>query len=327
MKLYSIMIGENFMKRTIRRGVFETNSSSSHSLTIKKMSKDEKNIVDENASFEIRSPLAKTVQMLGLIENAENDYYYYIYYLDQDEEEENNVRESIVNRIRKINPSALNGYDVDKISYYDIADIFLKLYGENADLYDFFEESEGPYSLAFTVYNRNRAVVRRFATALLEELAKLMNITVAQASWEIEQEAFGNSDIRKILMDESTAEAKLQEYVKESPEFNKFSKAYKESGEADIVGFAKKFYIEDMQEFKRLVDGKISCEIYFCNGCLNDCDCGFESYYDMEKKLGLDFYMSDEEIRAKARELLTSYKFSAREMYCGLIFEQSGDIY
>ena len=35
------------MKRTIRRGVFETNSSSSHSLTIKKMTKDEKDVVEE----------------------------------------------------------------------------------------------------------------------------------------------------------------------------------------------------------------------------------------------------------------------------------------
>ena len=56
------------MKRVIRRGVFETNSSSSHSLTLKRIKGTPKNEIDEDASFEIRSPLAKTIQMLGLIQ-------------------------------------------------------------------------------------------------------------------------------------------------------------------------------------------------------------------------------------------------------------------
>ena len=36
------------------KNVFETNSSSTHSLTIRKMSKNENNIIDDDASFEIQ---------------------------------------------------------------------------------------------------------------------------------------------------------------------------------------------------------------------------------------------------------------------------------
>lgn len=315
------------MKRTIRRGVFETNSSSSHSLTIKKMTKDEKNVIEEDASFEIRSPLAKAVQILGLTDNAERDYKSYVYYLDEDEDVKRQVSASIVKRIKKINPDVLNGYDIENISYEDISNIFLKLIENNIDLYDFFDKDEAPYSLAFTVYNRNKAVVTRFVKAMLDELAKLMNITVAQLGKEIEFEAFGNHGLREIFKDESTAEEKLKEYLSQQKDYSRFAMAYKKSNGEDIVAFAKKFYIDDMEEIKKLMKGRISCELYFCNGCLNDCGCGFESYYDMEEKLGLDFHMSDEEIRAKAKDFLLNSKFSAREMYCGLIFEQSGEIF
>lgn len=315
------------MKRTIRRGVFETNSSSSHSLTIKKMTKDEKNVVEEEASFEIRTPLAKAVQIIGLIDNAERDYKSYIYYLDDDEDVKRQVVTSIVERIKKINHEVLEGYEIDKITYEDLSNIFLKLIENRTELYDFFDEDEAPYSLAFTVYNRNKAIVKRFAAAMLDELAKLLNITVEQVKEEIEFEAFGSHTLREILKDEATAEEKLKEYLNAQKEYDRFRSAYEKSGETDIVAFAKRFYIEDMQEIKGLMKGRISCELYFGNGCLNDCGCGFESYFDIENKLGLDFYMSDEEVREKARDFLLNSKFLGREMYCGLIFEQSGEIF
>ena len=67
--------------------------------------------------------------------------------------------------------------------------------------------------------------------------------------------------------------------------------------------------------------------MYFCNGCLNDCNCGFESYYDIEEKLGLDFYMTDEQISEIAKSFLTSSKFVAKEYYSGLLFEKTGEIF
>lgn len=62
------------MKTVIRRGVFETNSSSTHSLSIFGTPK-----LEDEASFEICSPKAKMVTLLGLIDNAEP-------YVDPDDE-------------------------------------------------------------------------------------------------------------------------------------------------------------------------------------------------------------------------------------------------
>lgn len=58
------------MKTVIRKGVFETNSSSTHAISISKSDKKE---ITKGASFEIRSKLAKMVQLFGLINNAEYD--------------------------------------------------------------------------------------------------------------------------------------------------------------------------------------------------------------------------------------------------------------
>ena len=54
------------MKKVIRRGVFETNSSSSHSYTITR--NDNCKTVEKGASFEIKSKVAKTVWLLGIID-------------------------------------------------------------------------------------------------------------------------------------------------------------------------------------------------------------------------------------------------------------------
>ena len=58
------------MKTVIRRGVFETNSSSTHAISIKKSNEKE---ISKGATFEVRSKLAKMVQLFGLINNAEYD--------------------------------------------------------------------------------------------------------------------------------------------------------------------------------------------------------------------------------------------------------------
>jgi hypothetical protein len=56
------------MKTVIRRGVFETNSSSTHSLTIVKGSESAPK--DMEVSFEVCSPIAKVFMIFGFIENA-----------------------------------------------------------------------------------------------------------------------------------------------------------------------------------------------------------------------------------------------------------------
>lgn len=57
------------MKTVIRRGVFETNSSSTHTLTIVKEG-EAPSVEMEEVSFEICSPVAKVFMIFGLIENS-----------------------------------------------------------------------------------------------------------------------------------------------------------------------------------------------------------------------------------------------------------------
>ena len=55
------------MKKVIREGVFETNSSSTHSVVFKKKKND---LPDNDASYELHSPFAKTMFLIGLYNHA-----------------------------------------------------------------------------------------------------------------------------------------------------------------------------------------------------------------------------------------------------------------
>ena len=62
------------MKRVIREGVFETNSSSTHSVSF--VRREDSN-PDEESSYELHSPLSKLIFLIGLIENARRSERYY----------------------------------------------------------------------------------------------------------------------------------------------------------------------------------------------------------------------------------------------------------
>lgn len=56
------------MKRVVREGVFETNSSSTHSVVFKKK---KGNAPDKDASYELHSPFAKTMFLIGICNQAD----------------------------------------------------------------------------------------------------------------------------------------------------------------------------------------------------------------------------------------------------------------
>ena len=60
------------MKKVIREGVFETNSSSTHAVVFKKR---ESNEIERNSSREIHTAFGKTAFLIGLINYAENFCY------------------------------------------------------------------------------------------------------------------------------------------------------------------------------------------------------------------------------------------------------------
>ncbi len=312
------------MKRVARKGVFETNSSSSHSLTIKKVGKHDTK-VEKDASFEIRSPLAKTVQMLGLISNAERQFHSTASYID-DDHPEGKVKNAIIKTLKETSPEVLSGVDTDNISTYDLGILITPIIADYDILTNeyFSQFDDSVLTVFYTLDCPSRGVVQRFKDKMLVALCKMNGWTMEEAQREIDFQAFSNIEIREILKDEATAREKLIENMK----YNfKFKDEFKKSGSDDIVAFAKEFLIKDCYEFKEQVGGRISCEIYFRNGCLNDCYCGFEDYFEIERAFDITYYTSDEELEQKATDFLSSkYKIVAVENYCGIYLERTGEI-
>ena len=311
------------MKKVIRRGVFETNSSSTHSLTLKISEQGEANEVEKGASFEIRSPLAKIVQMLGLIDNAEREYLSSGRWLKEEDDYES-VKSRIVNKINEHSPELLDGINTAELEEYELADIIGRMPSRYLFQGGFFSDDEFSYNVFFVINNESRMQVLKFKDYMLDEYCKIYGVTMEELWKQIDIEAFGNVEIRDILKDEASAEQKLRKNM----EINiKFKDEFKASGETDIVAFAKKYLITDAYDFKKIVEGRISCDHYFCNGCLIDCNCDFGSYYDIERNLEIDISVPDDRIRLIAKKFIKKLKFVGTEEYCGFYLEETGEIY
>ena len=240
------------MKTVVRKGVFETNSSSTHAISIKK-SKDSE--VAKGTSFEVRSPLAKMVQLFGLINNAEYDCV----------------------------------SDEPKFKI--------------------------PKKLILP-----RELVLKFKEILIDTYSEKTNQTREEALKQIEFEAFSDTYLRDILDDkEKLNEYKLDNFA--------FGMAFDESGSDNIVEFAKKYYVEDCEKIKKMTGGKIRCDCYFNQGCLNVCDCGMENYIKIKKALNIDDNDTETELKQKALDFLNEEtRFVAQEYWNGVYLEEEGDI-
>ena len=131
------------MKTVIRKGVFETNSSSTHSLSLQKVTNKE---IDNDASFEIRSPLAKAVTMLGLIDNAEDEFRRPFYIKDEFNDNAERVKKETLDRIKEIDARLLENINPEEISSYEIAQILMKIDNlesfYNVEEFEDFEDAE-----------------------------------------------------------------------------------------------------------------------------------------------------------------------------------------
>ena len=311
---------ERIMKIVIRKQVFETNSSSTHSLSLGRVTSKE---VDKDASFEIRSREAKIALLFGLIENAEMESSYMFHGLKEDSGFRK-LKMRIVKEIEKSEPELLNGYDVKKNTLYELLEIILKM--KDTSMLDYYFFEEGNYNLAKLLVHDclDKRLVLKFKEAVIEEYCKLNNYTKAQAILEIEHEEFANTYIRDALKDEKTAKEKLQEYASKD---QNFKNRYKESGMNDIVEFAKLFYEDDFNEYQTACQGKFHCDKYFSEGCLNDCYCGFESYTRIAGNFDLDVENEDQ-INEKAKAFLSDdCKIIAKEYWNGFCLEKTGEIY
>ena len=166
-----------------------------------------------------------------------------------------------------------------------------------------------------------RDIVLRFKDAAVKVLAEILGITEEEALCEIECEAFGNRAVKNALGNE----AKLREVLRTDIAF---AAEFKESKEKDLVKFAEEYYKSDLERFKTMTGGKYRCDSYFYNGCLMECDCGFESYRAMVNKFGLDRYDTEDDLISKARDLLSDdVRILCEELNAGIIPMTTGEKY
>lgn len=306
------------MKTVIRKGVFETNSSSTHSLSLKKVDNDK---MDKEASFEIRSPLAKAVTMLGLIDNAEDEYARQYYLRDEYDDRADRVKKETLDRIKEINSTLLENVDLEDISSFDILKILMKIdnlenfYNED-DFEDYMEYYDKNCEYEYFFYDdmQERKIILRVKSLIFEEYAKIINKPYKEAKEEIDFEAFAYVDLKNALADKANAKENIEKLMKRD---YRLRIDFEKSGSDNLLEFSEKYLYENYLEFKNAPGRKYCCHRYFCNGALDDCDCGFETYGDICRELDIKLSDDDDDaLREAVRKYLSSeYKLVAKEKY------------
>lgn len=305
------------MKTVIRKGVFETNSSSTHSLSLKRNAKDEK---EKDASFIIQSPLAKAVTMLGLIDNGEFEFNRGYYLRSEYDDRYHEVKDEVLAKIKELNPSLLENVDLEEISGAEIAEILLKL----DDLENFYIEEEfenicdyfdktSDLEYYFTDDLMQKSLLLKAKEFIFEEYAKIANKPYDEAKEEIDFEAFAYVELKNALDDKENAKEKVEKLMNRD---YRLKRAYDSSENKDIISFAKKFLYENYLEFKNQPGRKYCCHRYFCDGALDDCCCGLESYNYICRALKISTYDDDDKVREAIRRYLSDEcKLVAKEKY------------
>ena len=315
------------MKRVIRRGVFETNSSSSHSLSLVETKRNTKK-VKKNVSFEVRSRTAKTVLMLGLIDNAEYEYISRLFDIDGHDatfedkkrmiERANEYEEDNVNKMKEIYG------DLEKLTLYELMEAIEEHCEDSRYIFDNVEYYEVDYALGIFSYVRKD--VLKFREILIKTYCELENMSKKEAMDKLYYEAYKNIPLENILLYSENKEEDLRKFMSSVFRYE-FKQGFARSKNKDIVEYAKKYLVDAAKKSVKQHDGKFSCTRYFKEGCLRDCYCGFEDFYAIDERL-LENCNSEEDMHNRAKELLSdNYKFEAVEMYCGSYFEGNGEIY
>ncbi len=320
------------MKTVIRRGVFETNSSSTHSLSLRPVRGTKNNEIDSDASFEIRSPLAKAVTMLGLIDNADDCFYRPYHIRDEYNDKVEDVKKDTIDRIRKINPSLLENVELEGISSADILDILMELddldsFYVASDFEDFDEYIDKKLAFDYYFYDdlKEKLTALKVKELIFEEYAKITNKSIEDAREEIDFEAFSYVELKDALADEKNAKEKVEKLMQRD---YRFRSAYEKCTSCDVMEFSKKYLYENYLEFKNEPGRTYCCHRYFCEGCLDDCNCGFETYYDILSELEIGYADDEATLRKKVRRYLSKeFKLVAKETYGYSTPMKTGEIY
>ena len=317
------------MKSVIRKGVFETNSSSTHSLSLQKVTNKE---IDNDASFEIRSPLAKAVTMLGLIDNAEDEFRRPFYIKDEFNDNAERVKKETLDRIKEIDARLLENINPEEISSYEIAQILMKIDNlesfynvEEFEDFDEYIDKKTDFEYFFFDDIKEKLILTRFKAFLIEEYAKIINKSIEEAKEEIDFEAFAYIELKDALKDEKNAKENIEKLMKVD---YRLRIAFEKSGSDNPLEFSKKHLYENYLEFKNQPGRKYCCHRYFCNGSLDDCDCGLENYGYICSALGISIYTNESSLREIVRKYLSDeYKLVAKETLGYSMKIKSGEIF
>ena len=318
------------MKKVIRKSVFETNSSSTHSLSLKKTKSGK---IDKEASFEIRSPLAKAITMLGLIDNAEDEYRRDFYSKGEYYDGADEIIIDVFHKLEKIAPKLVEGLDIVEISSYELAEILNQLddlenfYNkEDFENIDEYIEKNSDFKYYFYDNIQERRQLLKVHSLIFEEYAKVVNKSYDEAKEEIDFEAFAYVELKNALSDKENAKEKVQKLMDRD---YRIQIAYSESEEKDLIKVAEKFLYDNYLEFKNAPGRRYCCHRYFCDGALDDCRCGFETYADICNNLDISNQDDENALREKVRKYLSNeYKLVAKECYgYSGSYYKSGDIY
>lgn len=256
------------MKKVIRQSVFETNSSSTHSFTIKKSS-DKK----DKCAFVLKSPISKMVWYLGLCNNAQKEHSLH----DGSGMSEQDLYNALLKRMKQVwesNEELRETYaDCGEDAYltWDVKMLDRVLWCWDEDYGEFCEEEQID---VYVLNEDDRELVCAIKDALIAQFAKLNEVSVEDAYRLIWEEACRDYETEKLLEGAQTDE----EIIKRLCERSVYIK-YEFENATDKSALIDKYTGRNCQNCD------CACDHYFENGALNDCFCGFESYFDMAKKM------------------------------------------
>lgn len=268
------------MKIKIRNGVFETNSSSTHSFTLLK-SEDVKNRQEESKkeweryqelekrgwqnltyeeyrelmmlklgggkkfaiSFQLKSPLSKLVWLKGLIDSICKKTNEYVFY-EHNEKTQNYLREQ-QKTMREKFP-------------------------------DYFKDE----NLDDPIFTCDQVEIRYFYKLLKEEYCVIESITEAEADNRILEEGNKNLVYERILKNKERQEEQIENLLKSNYNFKVFAEKYE-----DKVLALQDFACEQTKKACAECKGRLQCDHYFSEGALDECYCGFDDFFSIKRKI------------------------------------------
>ncbi len=312
------------MKRVVRKGVFETNSSSTHTLTLKK--KDEKET--KKCSFELKSPLAKTVWLMGVIDNA-NENYNRVFSILEKEDVDYRYKKECIDFLLTLDEGIAK--DI-KEKYGDLKKVSITTLIKIAQEFIFIEY----LTTYFPYYNRDLDFVvsecmyqeqlLRYKDILLDTYCEIENIDKKEALDKIYYEAYKNRYLLGLINSSDCPKKAIEEYMEKSCGME-LKEKYEKNKDKDLEQVALEYIQEEVDKCRKCYQGEISCQVYFGEGSLDECECGFENFYNIFHKLGLNDAISDEKMKEHALKFLQEYKIVGKEFYCGVYLEGNGESY